>query len=140
MADYPLCGKKHLSSYENISLFDDTRTVGIDLSISGKILHTLNVYLPYYSIDNYDLCLEYVGKIFSIIESREHSDLPVFGDLNADVDREYFRECDSACAGYDLVFANVHNLPLTTFTHINNATLSTSWLDHLLCSRTFLRL
>ena len=128
--------KKHLSSYVNISLFDDTRILGIDLSISGKILHILNVYLPYYSIDNYDLYLEYVGKICSIIESREHSDLAVFGDFNADVDREYFREWDSACSGYDLVFADVHNLPLTTFTHINNATLSTSWLDHLLCSRT----
>ena len=128
--------RKRFSAFVDIKLFDDSRILGIDVSIAGNILHVLNVYLPYYSVQNYDLYLEYIGKICSIFESREHSELIIFGDFNADVGREYFNEWDSVCDQFGLIFADVNFLPGTTYTHVNNATLTTSWLDHILCSQT----
>ena len=42
--------------------------------------------MPYQCDDNYDLFVEYIGKILSLIEESATSNLIVLGDFNAAVD------------------------------------------------------
>ena len=122
--------KNSLSNLVKIVPFDDSRILGIDICSNGNILHILNVYLPYYSYENYDIYLEYVGKISSIIEHREHSETLVFGDFNADVNGEFYNEWNKVCNDYEMIFADVSLLPDTSVTHVNNFSLTATWLDH----------
>ena len=127
--------RKSLGSGVNIESFDDNRILGIDISVETRILHLLNIYLPYYSAENYDLYLDYIGKISSIIESREHSDSMVLGDFNAQVNGYFYREWATVCQDYELVFADVTKLPQNTCTHINHSSLTATWIDHCLTTQ-----
>ena len=128
-----------MHSFVNIVSFDDSRILGIDIITRDKILQVLNIYLPYYSNENYDLYLEYVGKISSIIEYRDHRDFIVLGDFNANVDGVFYSEWEPVCRDYDLSFADVIKLSPYTCTHINNSSLTASWLYHCLTTQTVFR-
>ena len=95
------------SNIVKICSFDDPRVLGIEINTIDKNFYVLNVYLPYYCQENYDLYLYYVGKISSLIECREHSDVMIFGDFNASVGSVFYGEWDQVCADYSLVFADV---------------------------------
>ena len=114
---------------------EDKRMMGIEISIDDRTLYVLNVYLPYFSHDNYDLYLEYVGKISSMLELNENSDIIVIGDFNANINGEFYQEWVKVCHEYDMVFADVDLLPENTVTHVNNSSLTASWLDHVLTSQ-----
>ena len=61
----------------SIKLYGDTRILGIELENRTQKFMILNVYLPYYSADNYDLYLDYIGKIACILEEYDHSDVMI---------------------------------------------------------------
>ena len=124
--------KRSLGRNCSIKTFDDPRVIGLILDNGSRKLMCLNIYLPYFSNDNYDEYLGYVGKISSIIEDYDHNDLMVIGDFNADVNTPFFSEWDSLRETAGLVFADVEKLPGTSYTHVNNASLTKSWLDHCL--------
>ena len=128
--------RKSISPNCKIFTFDDQRILGLRLSGSNRELFILNVYLPYFSPDNYDDYVCYVGKISSIIECSDFTDLMVVGDFNASTNGAYFNEWNLVCEEYDLIFSDVVKLPSSSFTHVNNASLTKSWLDHCLVSRT----
>ena len=128
--------RKSLGSMCRIVTFDDARILGLRLASQGREFLVLNVYLPYYSADNVDLYLFYVGKIASILEQSVLSDLMILGDFNASVDSRFFREWNQVCEDFHLSFADVETLPGTSYTHVNNCSLTRSWIDHCLCTET----
>ena len=67
-------------------MFDDSRLLGIRFNTSDIPCYFLNVYMPYQCDNNYDLFVEYIGKISSRIEESVTSNVIILGDFNAAVD------------------------------------------------------
>ena len=93
----------------SIKLCDDPRLMGIVMENNSQKLLILNVYLPYYSNENYDDYLHYVGKITAIVEDHDHNDIMNIGDFNADVNSPFFREWDDLRETSDL-FPLIHTI------------------------------
>ena len=66
----------------------------------------VNVYMPYQCDDNYDLFVEYIGKISSIIEESVTSDLIVLGDFNATLDTVFESKLLEMCKSHQLVVSD----------------------------------
>ena len=115
--------------------YDDSRILGLSLDTSTRKLLILNVYLPYYCTENYDDYLLCIGNCASIIEEYDHSDILILGDFNAAVGGQFYREWENLCDDTDMFFVDVDRLNSNSYTHINNASLSKSWLDHCLATR-----
>ena len=62
--------------------------------------------MPYQCDDNYDLFVEYIGKISSIIEESVTSNLIVLGDFNAAVDTVFESELLEMCKSHLLVVSD----------------------------------
>ena len=59
----------------------------------------------------------------------------MIGDFNAVVGGDFFNEWTDTCTEKSMSFADVEYLNPDSYTHINNATLTRSWLDHCLVTR-----
>ena len=116
--------------------FSDNRILGLELSADGRQLLALNVYLPFYCPENTNNYLFYIGKTSAIMEDSNTSEFMVLGDFNANNGSSFFRHWDAVCRDYDTVFTDVTSLPATSYTHVNKGSLTCSWIDHCLCSRT----
>ena len=127
--------QKNIGAICKIITYDDVRLLGIQVTFPGREFLLLNVYLPYFCSDNYDDYLSYVGKIDSILESSICDDVAIMGDFNAAVGGPFFNEWGYISDEREFIFSDVEKLPTTTYTHINDGSLSTSWLDHLFVSR-----
>ena len=128
--------RKSIDHLCRIVTFDDNRMLGLMVDFPGNPILFINVYLPYYSEHNVDDYIFYVGKVMSIIDELEGCGVMVFGDFNACVGGTYYQQWVSACEEYELTFSDVTHLPATSYTHVNNCSLSRSWLDHCLTSQT----
>ena len=125
---------KSLAQFSNVIQYDDDRLMGLSLNFQGIQYLFLNVYLPYYCIDNefdYDM---YIGKIASIIDDSDAAGVVVLGDFNANPDSSFYLELEQLCVAKDLIISDTALLPNRSYTHVNNGTLSRSWLDHCVCS------
>ena len=78
--------RKSIRKECQVHTFDDSRLLGITVNTSDMPCYFLNVYMPYQCDDNYDLFVEYIEKISSIIEESVTSNSIVLGDFNAAVD------------------------------------------------------
>ena len=59
----------------------------------------------------------------------------VFGDFNAAVGGQSYREWGNLCDNTDMFFIDEDRLNGNSYTQINNATSSKSWLEHCLATR-----
>ena len=80
--------------------------ITITVNTSDMPCYFLNVYMPYQCDDNYDLFVEYIGKISSIIEESVTSNLIVLGDFNAAVDTVFESELLEMCKSHQLVVSD----------------------------------
>jgi len=114
-----------------------TRLLGIDIDkIHGK-LFILNVYLPDQLSDNYVEFCNYTGKIVSIIEEKNTSNVVITGDVNAAVNTPFESELTAMCDNTGLIISDYEIFGRTSnmYTYVSDAHNSTSWLDHVICSR-----
>ena len=58
----------------------------------------------------------------------------VLGDFNAHPENEFYAELEQLCIQKDLIISDVMKLPDSTFSHVNQGSLSRSWLDHCVSS------
>ena len=116
---------------------DDSRLLGVTINAFDMSCYFLNVYMPYQCDDNYDLFVEYIGKISSIIEESVTSNLIVLGDFIAAVDSVFESELLEMCKTYQLVVSDyaVYGRDSGQYTYVSDAHCTTSWLDHVLCSQ-----
>ena len=93
--------------------------------------------MPYQCDDNFELFMECVGKLSALIEESPTSNVAILGDLNAGIDTQFDTELQELCSNLDLVVSDCDFYGRTSgmFTHVSNAHGSTSWLDHVICSR-----
>ena len=128
--------RKNLSHLCKVVLFDEDRLLGLKISDSRSSILAINVYLPYYAEENIDKYFMLISKLAAVLEENCEHGVMILGDFNACPGGRYYREWEKVCEDYDLTFCDVNALPDTSVTHVNNATLSGSWLDHCLCTQT----
>ena len=95
-----------------------------------------NVYLPYQYDDNYDVFVEYIGKLSALIDEVSTSNLILPGDFNAAVNTTFESELVDLCTSYKLIISDyiTYGRDSGQFTYVSDAHHSTSWLDHIVCS------
>ena len=98
--------RKSIRKECQVHTFDHSRLLGITVNTSDMPYYFLNVYMPYQCDDNYDLFVEYTGKISSIIEESATSKLVVLGDFNAAVDTVFESELLEMCKSHQLVVSD----------------------------------
>ena len=125
---------KSLSHCCKVVQYDDNRLLGISVTSLGLNYLILNVYLPYFTHENVNDYDMYMAKIASILDSADATEVVVLGDFNANPTNPFYEELQILCDSKDLIISDVAMLPGTTFTHLNNGTLSKSWVDHCICS------
>ena len=86
--------------------YKDSRLLGITVNIMDTSCYFLNVYMPYPCDDNYELYVEYIGKISSLIEDSVTSNLIVLGDFNAAVNTLFESELVNMCNTHQLVVSD----------------------------------
>ena len=94
------------------------------------------MYLPYQCPDNYDLYVEYLGKLSTIVEDCHSTKIAIIGDFNATVSTAFEYEVLELCTQHKLIISDYEKYGRTSnqFIYVSEAHSSTSWLDHILCS------
>ena len=129
--------RKSIRKECQVHTFDDSRLLGITVNTSDMPCHFLNVYMPYQCDDNYDLFVNYIGKISAIIEESVTSILILLGDFNAAVDTVFESELLKMCKSHQLVISDFAAFGRDSgqYTFVSEAHCTTSWLDHVLGSQ-----
>ena len=84
--------------------------------------------MPYQCDDNYELFMEYVGKLSALIKESPTSYIAILGDFNDGIDTQFEAELRELCSNLDLVVSDCDFYDRTSgmFTHVSNAHGSTS--------------
>ena len=80
--------------------------------------------------------MEYMGKISDIIVESPCTHISILGDFNAGPGTLFERELLELCTNHSLNISDYIILGRFsgTFTYVSDAHLTTSWLDHVICS------
>ena len=73
----------------DFAFFDDTRIMSMKINNNCECLYFINVYLPYQCPNNYDLYVEYLDKLSTILEDCEISKVVIIGDFNPAVNTTF---------------------------------------------------
>ena len=119
--------------------FEHDWVVGIEINIGNRKCVILCVYMPYQKHENEDEYLRNLGVITAILDDIKHTCYVVCGDWNADpVNRSLFSDnMMSFCNDNNLIVSSINMLPDDSFTYVSDASHSTTWLDHIVCSADF---
>ena len=131
--------RKRLRPVCEFQFYDDTRIMGLEVTHSKEKLCFINVYLPYQCPDNYDLYVEYLGKLSAIVEDCHSTKIAIIGDFNAAVGTTFEDELLELCTNHELIISDYEKYGRTSnqFTYVSDAHSTTSWLDHIICSFDF---
>ena len=77
------------------------------------------------------MCL---GILSSILDSHEEDHVCILGDLNATLGSPRFNEICDMQHENNVMFRDPNILPDNTYTHVNNASQTCSWLDYIAMS------
>lgn len=114
----------------------DERIVSLHIDYGNDSLYFINVYMPYQCDDNNDKFMECIGKIEAIIEAAPSTKIIVVGDFNANVNTNFEHELLEMCKRSQLVVSDFQwfGKHSECFTYVSDAHMTTSWLDHYICS------
>jgi hypothetical protein len=128
--------RQSLSPHVTVSLLgDNARLMRVVLHPPRSApLLLVNIYMPYQSDANYDTFMDTLGKLASIIDEAETSNVAVIGDFNAAADTPYADELDRWCVMNAMTVSTRNRLDASTHTYVSMAHGTTSWLDHAVCS------
>ena len=119
--------------------YGDSRLLGLEIKIAGVSTLILNVYLPTFCHKNFHEYQDYIGRINAIVRDSESDKVMIAGDWNADPSLQYFAWLRELCQELSLEVLDTHCLPVDTFTFVSNQHAgSTSWLDHIIVSRSIM--
>ena len=124
--------KSKYSSHVTPIKYDEDWIVGIEFNDCSKRFVILCVYMPYQKYDHEDEYIRKLGVLTAITQDLDHTCYTICGDWNADlVNTSLFsRHIRSFCDDTNLIISSMNRLPLDTFTYVSDATMGTSWIDH----------
>ena len=90
----------------------------------------------YTCLTNFEEFCNYLGKIASIIEEKDTSNVVIIGDFNAAVKTPFWIWINCYVWEYWFVISDyeIFGRSGNTYTYVSDAHNSTSWLDHFICS------
>ena len=96
----------------------------------------ISVYMPYQCDENYDLYMQCIGKLSTLLEESCTNNIVILDDFNATLNSVFESELLEMCSTFDLVISDYGTFGRTSgqFTHVSDAHGTTSWLDHVICS------
>ena len=97
---------KSIRDKSHIHFHDDCRLLGVTININTCPCYFLNVYLPYQCDDNYDVFVEYIGKLSALIDEVSTSNLILLDDFNAAVNTTFESELVDLCTSYKLIISD----------------------------------
>ena len=134
--------RKSLGHICTITEFNDSRLIGLNVSVDGVDVLFVNVYLPYFNGANTNEYLDYLSRFSNIIEEHSTSYVYFIGDYNANLcvnnsgRARFANELASFCEEEDLILSDYALLDPQTYTFISHAHNTVSWLDHILTTNT----
>ena len=128
--------RKTLSNLISIVKYDDARLIGCMVKTNDIDSLYVNVYLPYQCDDNYDSYVYYLGKLSAIIDESPTSNITVVGDFNAKLGSPFEDELQSVVRSSNMHISDFEYFGYNSdkYTYVSDAHMSTSWLDHYICS------
>ena len=128
--------RKTIRPFAQFHSYTDSRLLGVTITLDSEQLYFISTYIPYQCNDNFDLYLEYIGKISALIDECHSSNIIILGDFNAAVGTLFESELLELCKIYKLVISdyNVYGRESGQYTYVSDSHFSTSWLDHLICN------
>ena len=123
--------RKTIRPFAQFHSYNDSRLLGVSITLDSQHIYFLSIYLPYQCDDNFDLYLEYIGKISALIDECHSSNITILGDFNPAVGTLCESELLELC---QLVISDYNVYGVRTVYLCKWLTFSTSWLDHLICS------
>ena len=134
--------KKRLSPHVKIVDYADKRIFGLEVTSGSLKMLIVNVYFPYECHNNFYEYVDYLGKMYSIIDTTDTPYVIVLGDMNADTymyldpgsgyDSVFGKEMLKFCDEHNLIISDLDRLGCSdkVFTHYSDAHNTVSWLDH----------
>jgi exonuclease III len=129
--------RKSLASVVKVSTYEDSRLMGLELMSGSTKILIICVYLPTETPDNFDEYVSYLGKIHSIVDEAQTSNVYIVGDWNANLLKNsvHGSELINFCAEYEYIISDANLLEPDTYTYVSEAYAGvTSWLDHCVSS------
>ena len=80
-----LLWRKYIEPVCQVITLEDARTSGLKIHSNDRELLALNVYVPYFSLENVDIYHMYVGKVAAFIEESVCRDIMILSDFNVEV-------------------------------------------------------
>ena len=118
---------------------EESRMMGLSVNINNYTCMIVNVYLPYCSPENHDEFLVYLSKIDDLITASRTPNVFVVGDFNADVansaNHAFGKDMLDFCSYENLIISDIAELSLDSFSCFSEAHSTTSWLDHIVSTK-----
>ena len=107
------------------------------LNIGDKSVFIVTVYMPYETCENHDLYTEYQGKLCSLVDGWDTSNILIMGDYNTDFNKDsgFSSMLKIWVAENELIVLDNSCSDQNSFTYFSEAHGSRSWLDHCVCSK-----
>ena len=125
----------HLGELENSPCKENHRRCSIQrkksVTIIGSSILFINVYFPVTCLAKYEEYIMCLGILSSILESHEEDHVCILGDFNATPGSLRFNEMCDMLHENNVMFRDTDILSDNTYTDVNNASQTGSWLDHI---------
>ena len=127
--------RKCLLPYISQVEYKDPRIIAIKLCSDTCNTLVACVYLPYDVSDNFELYVDYLGRLQMLIEQHDSSKVIIAGDFNAHPSKPFGREFLGFTEENSLCVCDLEMCDDNTFTCVSDAHGSTSWLDHVVVTQ-----
>ena len=128
--------RKELASFISPVLVNNF-IIGVILKCNNFNVLFLNVYLPCdkQTLDSLDEYRNALSSLSIVVEEQNVNEVVIVGDLNADPSKgRFWNDLSVFCRTNSLLILD-EKLPMDTFTYLCPAKNTTSWLDHILCTK-----
>jgi exonuclease III len=114
---------------------NDSRLLGLELTINTVNYLFINTYMPHCCLENLDSYLETLSSIDGVIKCSSTPNVFVIGDFNADPNKKHLfgQELADYCHDCNLIISDLVFLR-DCYTFFSCAHNTTSWLDHAVCT------
>lgn len=122
--------------FKSIKTMDinDTRIIGFKLPVNDIEIMFLNVYFPVNQSSNLQMITEYIGRISSLVTDHSGPSI-IVGDFNMGRHHSNFVELSAFCNDHDSIILDAVKLRPETYTYVSKCTGTTSWIDHVIVSK-----
>ena len=107
------------------------------VSIGSETLTVANIYMPSddRSLHMWGIYGQILGELQEAVEGLTAQQIVLLGDFNADPNRGRMWKCVQDFVASNNLTVSDLNLQYDTFTYLSPAHNTTSWLDHVICSK-----